>query len=405
MDYTIAMLVGAGPEPLPGRDQEPVARQHFPEDTRLAVIPTGNSFGGIPAADERDFGGRPQDFPGLRRHFEIQAAFGDRGSMVFGLGEAADQCGAAREGDTFEFFMRERAREDKYDLIGPASRGAGDFHVGDSGRIPRGGQQGHARRGDGNRSMKKFESHAYFLVLHTLPPFVIQCRDNMFNWVCPRCGKDVPPSKTECPFCAEAAAAAPHAQLVPHPPQAMQMAPPQPPPQYAQQQQYAPPPPGWPPPQRQGAPTWLLGLAFGVAFLGIFAAIYLYLGKQSAPSAAAQASQTATTTVPPATNPLQKYIEVTGVRLVTDKRQLIARFIVVNHSGAEMAAVTGKVTLVAGSSKTDSTPVGTFSFVAKSLAANGSAELSAPFETKMKGYELPDWQAATAQVEITSPAP
>jgi len=25
----------------------------------------------------------------------------------------------------------------------------------------------------------------------------------MFNWVCPQCGKDVPPSKTECPYCAE----------------------------------------------------------------------------------------------------------------------------------------------------------------------------------------------------------
>jgi hypothetical protein len=142
-----------------------------------------------------------------------------------------------------------------------------------------------------------------------------------------------------------------------------------------------------------------------LAFAGIFAAIYLYLGKQSSPSAAAPVAATSATAVPAAVNPLQKYIEVTGVRLVTENKQLTAKFIVVNHSGAEMAGVTGKVTLLAGASKADSTPVGTFSFVAKSLAANGSAELSAPFDTKMKGYELPDWQAATSQVEITSPAP
>jgi len=250
----------------------------------------------------------------------------------------------------------------------------------------------------------------------------------MFNWVCPRCGKDVPPSKTECPFCADTAAAAqqlPPQQYAPPPqqyaPAAPAWAPPPqaPPPQAVAQQQYAPPPaqyappqqqyappaPAWaPPPQRQGLPTWLLSVAFGLAFVGIFAAIYLSLNHQPS-TASATAATSAATTAPASTNPLQKYIEVTGVRLVTENKKPTAHFVVVNHSGAEMAGVTGKVTLLAGDSRANATPVGTFSFTVRSLAAGGSADLSAPFETGMKPYELPDWQATFAQVEVTSPAP
>ena len=230
----------------------------------------------------------------------------------------------------------------------------------------------------------------------------------MFNWVCPRCGKDVPPSKTECPFCPELPVAEPPpvqphyaAQAVQpqYAPQAVQ-------PQYAPQAvqpQYAPPPPGWPPPQRQGAPAWLIGVAFGLAVAGVFAALYMYLDRQSSAPATAPA-QTASA-APAAVNPLQKYVEVTGFRLVTENKQQMIRFVVINHSGAEMADVNGKVTLVAGPSRTESVPVGTFRFAAKSLGAHGSAELRAPFDTKMKAYELPDWQTTMATVEITSPAP
>jgi hypothetical protein len=147
-------------------------------------------------------------------------------------------------------------------------------------------------------------------------------------------------------------------------------------------------------------------VAFGLAFAGIFAAIYLYLshGSSSATESAAPKTEAAAA-VPPAVNPLQKYIEVTGIRIVTESKKTMARFVVVNHSGAEMAGVSGKVTLLAGQSRSDATVVGSFTFLANALPANGSAELTAPLDTKMKAYELPDWQAAFAQVEITSPAP
>jgi hypothetical protein len=31
----------------------------------------------------------------------------------------------------------------------------------------------------------------------------------MFNWICPQCGREVPPSEAECPACATARAGAP----------------------------------------------------------------------------------------------------------------------------------------------------------------------------------------------------
>jgi hypothetical protein len=141
-----------------------------------------------------------------------------------------------------------------------------------------------------------------------------------------------------------------------------------------------------------------------LAFVGIFAAIYLSLNHQPSTASATSATSTATT-APAATNPFQKYIEVTGVRLITENKKPTARFVVVNHSGGELAGVAGKVTLLAGDSRANATPVGTFNFTVPSLGAGGSVDLKAPFETSMKAYELPDWQATFAQVEVTSPTP
>src|SRR5580698_9340005 len=162
----------------------------------------------------------------------------------------------------------------------------------------------------------------------------------MFSWICPQCGRDVPPSKTDCPFCAEqakeaaafAAAGPPPMQVAPDlqtapwqqppagygapipvaatwPPPAQQ-APPQqpqyapPPPQYAAQQyappppqqpqyappppqqQYAPPRPQAPPPQaawpqtatpaRSAPPTWLVAVGFAAVLLLLGGSVYYF---------------------------------------------------------------------------------------------------------------------------------
>jgi hypothetical protein len=49
--------------------------------------------------------------------------------------------------------------------------------------------------------------------------------------------------------------------------------------------------------------------------------------------------------------------------------------------------------------------VGSFSFKVSGLGAGASKDVTEPLKTKLKAYELPDWQNVTAELQITSPAP
>ena len=327
----------------------------------------------------------------------------------------------------------------------------------------------------------------------------------MFSWICPQCGREVPPSKSECPDCAERAAqAAAQAQPVPQyqqppqgPPQgwtAPPFAPPypgapqqppygapiQPPPQqgWAPPQQqtwaqpppgYAPPqqpppqqawnpnqPPGYPPPQqsyepppaprlqpytfpapytlppqgsqpamphaqapipqaawpeepRQGLPTWLLTVIVAVILIGFGGGVYYYLGHSGAAGTAATekpagSAATAAAARQKVANPLQKYVEIVGLRMLTENKQPVARFLVVSHSAADITGLEANATIWASTSRSEEDSVGSFSFKLPKLGANDSKELTAPLKTKLKMYELPDWQNATAEIQITAPA-
>ena len=320
----------------------------------------------------------------------------------------------------------------------------------------------------------------------------------MFSWVCSRCGHEVPPSKTVCPFCTppapEPVAAPPFAAQPPlqqyqpaqpyapvpaqqpppqqPPPQQQygQQAPPQywqpqgppppqqyPPPQYAQQappqywqpqqqyppqqyplpqeqapQQYQPPPPPpqqyvapppppppppppvqyappapvaeykaeptpWPPPEEQdGKPAWLKA---ALAFAGVLAllGVVYYLTSSHGSSAAKDAAKQQTT------NPLQKYIEVVGIRSVGDKSGEAVRFLVVNHEGTEVTDQTANVTLWASTQRSEEDSVGTFTFHVDSLGPDDSKELSAPLKTEKGPTDMPeDWRNVTADVQVTS---
>jgi hypothetical protein len=178
-----------------------------------------------------------------------------------------------------------------------------------------------------------------------------------------------------------------------------------PPPQPAQQAYYQQPQPGYPP-AKAALPTWAMAIMFGLGFIVVISAIffgYQYLGKGpraeragvTEPAAAARSKTS---------NPLQKYIEVVGIRLVQDERHHPeAKFLVVNHSGAELNDLNANVTLWASTSRSEEDSVGTFSFKLDSIAGNESKEITAPLNTKLKIYELPDWQNATAEVQLTNP--
>ena len=274
----------------------------------------------------------------------------------------------------------------------------------------------------------------------------------MFNWICPECGRDVSPSESECRFCAERKKAAqaaapvveqPSVKTWPPPPEPQTTQPrPDPTPMYrseqpayappsqqpsypptgAQQPAYTPPqaqptpappyytqpgyPPGGYPEPKRGLPTWAMSLLFALAFIGLGAAIffgYQYFGKGPRAERAGVTEPSAAARSKPS-NALQKYIEVVGIRLVQDaKHKPQAKFIVVNHSNAELNDLTANVTLWASTSRSEEDSVGTFSFKLGTIAGNESKEMTVPLTTKLKIYELPDWQNATADVQITQP--
>ncbi len=237
----------------------------------------------------------------------------------------------------------------------------------------------------------------------------------MFTWVCPQCGNDVPPSHTECPRCKAAAAAAKQA---PPPEQPSAYQPPtqqayhQPPPQAPPPppQQYAPPHPQYyaaPPRRGVNLPVWLLTVIFAVGIGGIVGGIYWFLQSNRAQTGSGP-HPTASVESPAAkpgarANALQKYIEVSGVRFVLDaKKKTQARFVLINHSEADINGLAGNVTIWGRTQKSEEDAQGTFSFNTN-LGPFESKELTVPMNTKLKIYELPDWQNITADVQITAP--
>ena len=244
----------------------------------------------------------------------------------------------------------------------------------------------------------------------------------MFTWICPQCGREVPPAYADCPDCAARAAASGAAAAPPQPP-AEAGPPPQsvPPPAPPPAQPYYPQPPAqpyYPPaqpqprpqavgPSRFVLPTWLLTVVFALAFVGLVGGIYWVV--QTVRGGSQPNKPTASVESPAAksgakTNPLQRYIEVAGVRFVQDaKKKTMAKFLVINHSEADFQGLAGNVTIWGRTQKSEEDAEGTFSFTTN-VGPLESKELSAPVASKLQIYEMPDWQNVTLDLQITAPA-
>jgi hypothetical protein len=147
-------------------------------------------------------------------------------------------------------------------------------------------------------------------------------------------------------------------------------------------------------------------IVFTLAFLGIGAGVYWWIQRSGHTNIAEKTGleNPANPSTQKVSNPMQKYIEVTGIRIMSEKKNPMVRFLVVNHSSAEVPGLAATVTLVASTARSDEDPVGSFAFKVDNLPASGSQELTEPLKTKLKPYELPDWQNAVATLQITSPA-
>ncbi|MGA2713713.1 MAG: hypothetical protein ABSG41_11465 [Bryobacteraceae bacterium] len=146
-------------------------------------------------------------------------------------------------------------------------------------------------------------------------------------------------------------------------------------------------------------------VGFAVAFLLVGGGIYYYVERSggSNPAEKAGLESPSAASKQKVSNPLQKYVEVVGIRLMTDNKRPVAKFVVINHSGTEIDNLVANVTLWASTSRSEEDSVGSFNFKVDSIGPDDSKELTEPLKTKLKMYELPDWQNATAEIQITSP--
>ncbi len=229
----------------------------------------------------------------------------------------------------------------------------------------------------------------------------------MFTWICPKCGKEVPPSYSECPNCAapaqpEPAAPAEQPGAEPSSPVAKTVPVPMPPPAAAAP---APPPPAPAPaaarPGRVTVPGWMLSLLVAAALI-IIGLTMIVIRNNSRAATAAQAAPASPLEAPapaPAstTNPVFRNVELTGLRLTeNDKHEAYVQLVAVNHSPADLGEITATIHLRAVAKQTEE-PVGTFTLKV-SLGPYEAKDLKLPLDTKMRVYELPDWQFLRAEL-------
>ena len=220
----------------------------------------------------------------------------------------------------------------------------------------------------------------------------------MFTWICPQCGREVPPAYNECPDCAKNPSGEAEAAGPVQPPAALPQAV-VPPVAYAQP----------PAPVRQRAaaraplPTWLLTVLFAFAFLGMGAGVYWAVGYFRAAGAPAAIVESPAAKPGASVSPFQKYIEISGVRFTENARKkLEVKYLITNHSGAEIAGLAGNVTIWGRTQRSEEDAAGSFAF-STDLHPFESKELVAALNTKHAAIELPDWQNISTDVQITAP--
>lgn len=147
-----------------------------------------------------------------------------------------------------------------------------------------------------------------------------------------------------------------------------------------------------------------MALLFALAFLGLGSGIYWLVGASRGASAKPAATVESPAAKPGAkTSPYQKYIEISGVRFVQGaKKKTEVRFLITNHSGADIPGLGGNVTIWGRTRNAEEDAAGTFSFKTD-LKGFESKDLTVPLTTKKEFIELPDWQNVSTDVQITAP--
>jgi hypothetical protein len=152
-------------------------------------------------------------------------------------------------------------------------------------------------------------------------------------------------------------------------------------------------------------PEWLVMVLVAIGAVGLFALVYFFVLSPSRKTTSASAATTERTAAAAGAkeHPYAKFLDVTGIRLIEDAKQNVqVKFLVVNHSSAELAGVSADVVLKPVNAKPDTPPVTEFAFKLPTLGPYESKEVTVPAKTKLRAYEMPDWQFMQSEVHITA---
>ena len=105
-------------------------------------------------------------------------------------------------------------------------------------------------------------------------------------------------------------------------------------------------------------------------------------------------------------HPLAKYLELAGFRLSeSGAGNLTVKFAVINHSNADIGDLSLHVKLLTTASGPEDPPITEFDAKVTGLGPLEIKDASGTAMTKLRVYEMPDWQFIKADAEITAPAP
>lgn len=128
-------------------------------------------------------------------------------------------------------------------------------------------------------------------------------------------------------------------------------------------------------------------------------------GSQEASKPAAPVAVTPYAT-PLARHPYNKYLEICAFRVSEAKPgQLKVRFLVVNHSLADLGDLRLRIQLLTSKAAPEEPPLGELEAEVKALAPESFQEVAAVLPTRLKVYEIPDWQFLRAAFTVLSPKP
>jgi hypothetical protein len=147
-------------------------------------------------------------------------------------------------------------------------------------------------------------------------------------------------------------------------------------------------------------------LATGL-FLGAASGLQYFAYSRDAKAATVPVTpgQPAAAPVAPAfeQHPFARFLEVTGLRVVTDpNHRPQVQYIVVNHSATPLTGMLIKIAVRSSTQAAGAAPLFTVSAVVPSLAPHQSKEIRTDLDSELRSSAIPDWEYLRTEVQVGS---